>query len=120
MKPTSNILALFHDGHFLAEVVGGGYRVGRQRGRSVDFASGTLEARRLARLHGAGSMDQIRAEVLALLSHAATPDAGYSVNDGEADWLTPCQNCGEVPTVHPTALCGPCCFGEAATAGGNW
>lgn len=40
--------------------------------------------------------------------------------DGEADWGTPCQNCDELPTVHPTNLCGPCCFGEAETAGGNW
>ena len=40
--------------------------------------------------------------------------------DGDKDWDTPCQNCGQLPTVHPTALCGPCCFGEAATAGGNW
>lgn len=38
----------------------------------------------------------------------------------EKDWDTPCQNCGQLPTVHPTALCGPCCFGEAETAGGNW
>jgi len=40
--------------------------------------------------------------------------------DGDKDWDTPCQNCGQVPTVHPTGLCGPCCFGEAETAGGNW
>lgn len=34
--------------------------------------------------------------------------------------MTPCIVCGQTPTVHPTELCGPCCFGEAATAGGNW
>ena len=38
----------------------------------------------------------------------------------EPDWNTPCDNCGEVPTVPLTGLCGPCTFGEAETAGGNW
>lgn len=42
------------------------------------------------------------------------------LKDGDKDWDTPCQNCEAVPTVHPTQLCGPCCFGEADTAGGNW
>jgi hypothetical protein len=42
------------------------------------------------------------------------------LKDGDKDWDTPCQICGAKPTVHPTELCGPCCFGEAATAGGNW
>lgn len=32
----------------------------------------------------------------------------------------PCQVCGAKPTVGDLALCGPCCWGEAATAGGNW
>lgn len=42
------------------------------------------------------------------------------LKEGDQDWNTPCQNCGQLPTVHATELCGPCCFGEAATAGGNW
>lgn len=42
------------------------------------------------------------------------------LKEGDADWSTPCQSCDEVPTVHPTRLCGPCCFGDAHTAGGNW
>ena len=36
------------------------------------------------------------------------------------DWETPCEVCGEVPTVPATGMCGPCTFGEADTAGGNW
>lgn len=40
--------------------------------------------------------------------------------EGDKDYVVPCQNCGELPTVHPTDLCGPCCFGEAETFGGNW
>jgi hypothetical protein len=39
---------------------------------------------------------------------------------GDKNWDKGCVNCGEKPTVHPTGLCGPCCFGEADTAGGNW
>ena len=42
------------------------------------------------------------------------------LKNGDQDWDTPCQNCEQVPTVHPTQLCGPCSFGEAETAGGNW
>lgn len=49
-----------------------------------------------------------------------SPDPQTDLKDGDKDWDTPCQNCGQTPTVHPTGLCGPCCFGEAETAGGNW
>ncbi len=38
----------------------------------------------------------------------------------EPDWTTPCEVCGELPTVPETGMCGPCTFGEADTAGGNW
>ena len=38
----------------------------------------------------------------------------------EPDWNTPCDVCGATPTVPATGMCGPCTFGEAATAGGNW
>ena len=31
-----------------------------------------------------------------------------------------CSNGDAVPTVGNMALCGPCVFGEADTAGGNW
>ncbi|HBB9120185.1 hypothetical protein HW877_14695 [Serratia marcescens] len=40
--------------------------------------------------------------------------------NGAKNWRVGCDNCGQKPTVHPTGLCGPCCFGEAETAGGNW
>lgn len=45
---------------------------------------------------------------------------GEGIPEGTPDWTTPCQICDEVPTCHPTRLCGPCCFGDAHTAGGNW
>lgn len=38
----------------------------------------------------------------------------------EPNWDVPCQVCDELPTVGDLELCGPCCFGEAETAGGNW
>lgn len=55
--------------------------------------------------------------------HAAKRDHHHDdarLKDGDKDWETPCQNCGQQPTVHPTGLCGPCCWGEAEIAGGNW
>lgn len=40
--------------------------------------------------------------------------------DMEPDWETKCMNCGAVPVVPATGMCGPCTFGEAETIGGNW
>lgn len=31
-----------------------------------------------------------------------------------------CSICGASPTHKITGMCGPCTFGEAKTAGGNW
>lgn len=42
------------------------------------------------------------------------------LKDGDKDYTTECMVCGAAPTVHPTELCGPCCFGEAETINGNW
>ena len=36
------------------------------------------------------------------------------------NWDVECCNCGALPTVGDLELCGPCCWGEASTAGGNW
>lgn len=36
------------------------------------------------------------------------------------DWTRNCEACGTAPVVPVTGLCGPCTFGEADTAGGNW
>lgn len=36
------------------------------------------------------------------------------------NWDVKCENCDEKPTVGDLGLCGPCCFGEAETLGGNW
>lgn len=36
------------------------------------------------------------------------------------DYSSKCDVCGETPVVPATGMCGPCSFGEAGTAGGNW
>lgn len=41
-------------------------------------------------------------------------------DDTAPDWSGTCDNCGASPIVPVTGLCGPCTFGEADTAGGNW
>lgn len=40
--------------------------------------------------------------------------------DDGPDYTTKCIVCGAVPVVPATGMCGPCTFGEASTAGGNW
>jgi hypothetical protein len=36
------------------------------------------------------------------------------------DWTRSCDVCGQTPIVPVTGMCGPCTFGEADTADGNW
>ena len=48
------------------------------------------------------------------------PKKDPTLKNGDKDWGMPCMNCGQLPTMHPTDLCGPCCTGEADTIGGNW
>lgn len=38
----------------------------------------------------------------------------------EKVWDVTCEVCDSVPVVRATGLCGPCTWGEADTAGGNW
>ena len=38
----------------------------------------------------------------------------------EPDWDHECEVCGAKPIVPLTGMCGPCTWGEAETAGGNW
>jgi hypothetical protein len=43
-----------------------------------------------------------------------------SAPDVEPDWTGKCSNCGSSPVLPVTGMCGPCTFGEAETAGGEW
>lgn len=36
------------------------------------------------------------------------------------NWSKKCSVCGASPILPLTGLCGPCTFGEADTAEGNW
>jgi len=36
------------------------------------------------------------------------------------DWDKECEICSAFPIVPITGMCGPCTWGEAETAGGNW
>lgn len=36
------------------------------------------------------------------------------------DYTKKCELCGATPIVPLTGMCGPCTFGEADTADGNW
>lgn len=38
----------------------------------------------------------------------------------DADWNAKCEVCDASPIVPATGMCGPCTFGEADTANGNW
>lgn len=42
------------------------------------------------------------------------------MNDTTPDWTQECMVCGGAPIVPVSGMCGPCTFGEAETAGGNW
>lgn len=54
--------------------------------------------------------------VVSVRKTAKAPRVGPYV----ADWNRVCTICSTRPVVNATGLCGPCTFGEAATAGGNW
>ena len=41
-------------------------------------------------------------------------------DEDSKDWGGQCCVCDASPCVAGTDLCGPCCFGEAETVGGNW
>lgn len=53
-------------------------------------------------------------------SGATQPDDSPDSDSTTPDYSMTCEVCGETPVVPLTGLCGPCTFGEADTAGGNW
>ena len=62
-------------------------------------------------------------EVYAELMEGARQDGGKANGDRPdttPDWSGKCETCNTSPIVPTTGLCGPCTFGEADTAGGNW
>ncbi|MGV2894197.1 hypothetical protein ACNPPY_00245 [Achromobacter sp. AGC78] len=61
--PNSNVLALFHDGHYLAEIPGG-MRAAHQDGRRADFKAGSQTAIELQAAYAADSMEDLRSKVV--------------------------------------------------------
>ncbi|MGE8630406.1 hypothetical protein [Achromobacter denitrificans] len=61
--PNGNILALFHDGHYLAEI-SGGLRAAHQDGRRVDFKSGSKTEIELQASYLHDSMDEMHSKVV--------------------------------------------------------
>lgn len=47
-------------------------------------------------------------------------DAKEEEFNADPNWDVACEVCEMLPTVGDIGLCGPCCFGEAETMGGNW
>ena len=62
-------------------------------------------------------MDDLHEKLTDEEAAAATASAEASV---EPDWTAECIVCKAKPVVPITGMCGPCTFGEAETAGGNW
>ena len=65
----------------------------------------------------AGGMKQHRYDKHIKSIHQQTFE---SDDDDSKDFGGMCCVCDASPTVAGTDLCGPCCFGEADTVGGNW
>jgi len=61
--PNGNILALFHDGHYLAEI-SNGLRAAHQDGRRVDFKSGSQTQIELQASYQLDSMEELHAKVI--------------------------------------------------------
>lgn len=54
------------------------------------------------------------------LSKGHVPPRLVPDNSSGKDWTKKCSVCAATPIVVETGMCGPCTFGEAETAGGNW
>lgn len=60
-------------------------------------------------------------EALAELTLRATEDdVAHEDLDLAPNYEVTCMNCEASPTVGDEGLCGPCFFGDASTAGGEW
>lgn len=67
---------------------------------------------------GADHCHDSREEAEAFASEKGLPPSVVVEGDNPyyADFTRRCENCGETPVVNVTGMCGPCTFGEAATA----
>ncbi|MDF2860288.1 MAG: hypothetical protein K0S02_560 [Achromobacter mucicolens] len=65
--PNGNILALFHDGFYLAEIPHG-LRAAHQDGRQADFKDGSRTAVELQSAYARDSMDDLRKKIVDALT----------------------------------------------------
>ena len=64
-------------------------------------------------------------EIKPKIDKKSTKERGVECHESDCPCCSPsyegeCENCGAKPIVPVTGMCGPCTFGEADTAGGNW
>lgn len=55
-----------------------------------------------------------------LMKEQQKHEDAMAAEETKPDWNGSCDVCGMSPIVPLTGLCGPCTFGDADTAGGNW
>ena len=67
--PNGYILALFHDGHYLAEIPGG-LRAAHQDGRRADFKAGNKTEIELQASYLHDTMDEMHSKVVSALQAA--------------------------------------------------
>lgn len=94
-----------------------------QHGNDALTCSRTCECGHLCRQHtnAAGARPQCMAtRKRRRCSCEQFVERAKPLGKGDPDWSRGCENCAETPVVNATGLCGPCTFGEADTAGGNW
>lgn len=76
------------------------------------------ERDRVSHKLAAGRLAQMSAAQIDALKLERTKQR--EANQQSKNYKVACCVCGQKPTVRDTGLCGPCCFGEADTIGGNW
>lgn len=64
--------------------------------------------------------EQQRSTKTVSLCEVCATRKGKTDDHVKPDWTKKCVVCGATPIVPMAGMCGPCTFGEAETAGGNW
>lgn len=65
-------------------------------------------------------MNRYKSKMKRVAAQQGKPQPAADSPDTKPDWTGKCETCGQSPIVPVTGMCGPCTFGEADTAGGNW
>jgi hypothetical protein len=87
-------------------------------GAETVSADGVLELAKLVEAHALGGLRTHCKATTATESKKKKPPR--LTEKTKPDWTKKCTVCGATPIVPVSKMCGPCTFGEADTAGGNW